>query len=211
MTKSFCIFREDVNAPIFESEIDFTTGCIKNIPKEKFNCKLPDYFYKDFKTPPNFNGKFDKSYYIMALYQTKSLVAFNFYNVGITCLTTQGIVVMLIEDKMLKHYDNTAQYTTNLFNYKKKYIGSYKAVLTQFDIPINFSVLTVDEEGKTLTSTGVIDTGFKDGKTLEEIGKVSSIKAWRDGYDGIILDKDNNLFNYRFINNKLVLGEKEVL
>lgn len=211
MIESFCIFREDVNAPIFESKIDFRSGCIKNIPKEKFHCDLPKHFYEEFTTPISFSGMFDKSFYIKALYETKALVAFNFYNVGITCLTPQGIIVVLNQDGMFKDYVDTEKYMKNLFNYKKHYIGSYKAVLTQFDIPINFVALTVDEEGKTLTSEGVIDTGFKDGKTLSKIGKAPSIKAWRDGYDGIILDKDNNLYKYKFINNGIVLEEKEVL
>lgn len=204
--KSYCVFREDVNSPIFSSNYDFNKGTIDCVPTNKFCVKLPKYFYSEFQTPLLFGSPFNESFYIMALQATKGLMATNFYDVGVTVVSKDEVNLLLLNNRSIKPKEVDMS-SFNVFNYKKVPIGVYKTLVKQFDVEQNFCFLNVCEEDKKfLTDTGEVDTGLTVLNNVSEHGKISShIRAWRDGYDGILLDDDCIQRRYKIKQNKVVM------
>ena len=194
---SFCMFREDEYAPIYESVYDFSTGTIQNVPISKFLCHLPDYFSTEFDVPVNYGMRFDRAFYVLALQLTRGLAAFNFYDVGVTVLSREGVFVLLKEGTNLKYFDDTQKYVTDVFSYKKNYIGTYKTLVTQFDVPMAHSLLVADDEGNILTNKGVIKYGVTSGVDKMELFNLNCIKVWRNGLDGVILTDTGDFVPYK--------------
>lgn len=192
MIKSYCMFRECPDAPIFTSEYDFEKGVIDCVPESKFKVQLPDYYYKEFVREPDFGMTFDKSLYIEALSVTGGLFATNFYDVGITVLTSEATYLFLFENSSatLKGVNPSS---FNVFNYNKTAIGVYKTVMYQMDFQQNFCFLYVDDDGKFLHNKGEIETGFSAINPIDKSNALSGcVNAWRSGYDGVIVDESNS-------------------
>jgi hypothetical protein len=203
--KSYCIFREDIHSPIFESEYDLNTGLIDNIPDYKFKCKLSKYFINEFDVPEDYGSRFMKEYYIKAIQMCNGLIAFNFYDAGITVITKNSIFVYFIENGVIREYKEEFK-NISPFNYNKNYIGTYKTEVIQFDIEHNFCLLCVDNEGVLLTENGEIRTDIVNFRGFSDILNISgSISIWRDGFDGLLYDNENNLLRYKLFKDNLLI------
>lgn len=204
--KSHCLFREDVKSPIFESVYDFNTGQINNVPPTKFKYVLPDFFIREYDLPVNYGLSIPREYYILALQITNGLVAVNFYDVGVTVITKDSIVVLFFEGLSTKYYEDLNMFKGNIFNYNKSYVGVYKTVVIQLDIPQNQCYLVVDDQGDFVTNKGIVKTGITNFKSLDEVMEIPGcVPAWRDGFDGILYDNDNCLRKFKIEDDKVVL------
>lgn len=203
--KSFCMFREDTLSPIFESQYNLLTGVIENVPVDKFKCILPTYFSTDYQVPVNYNLHLAKEYYIMALQLTNGLLAFNFYDIGVTVVAKSGVYVLLLEGCSLKFHDNVSLEGQNIFNYDKFPIGTYKTVVRQLDVPQTPCFLVVDSEGNFLTEHGVVSsTKIVKGRTVEELVDLKgTIGAYREGFDGMLLNSLDEQFKFKVTGDRL--------
>lgn len=201
--KFFCMFRENIDSPVFESMYDFNTGCIDNVPKSKFNVILDDYFWNDGYNPHDFGLPHDYSFYMMALQLTKGLFVVNYYDVGITVVSKEGIYLFLLGDKTCKYCGEFDCAEFNLFNYKKTRIGMFKTEVSQLDVSRDFNFLYIDDQGRFLTSEGIVDTGITRKEDVDlKIIMQGCIPAWRNGYDGIVYD-ENNKYYYKIDGTKI--------
>lgn len=191
--KSLCLFREDVNSPIFESEFDYYSGTIKNVPEDKFQINLDSYFIDRYEVPRDMLTPFDRSYYVMALKYTDGLFATRFYDIGVTVVSKDSISILLLKDLSITEYPDKKP-KGNIFNYKKFPIGRYKTVVNQLDVRNPIYFLTVDEEGTFLTNNGVVSSGITTSRTHEELLNLQGfVKTVREGFDGILLDNSGTL------------------
>lgn len=188
---TYCLFRETVNSPLFESRYDFNTGLIDGISKSKFHVKLGRYF-TGFAIPENFILPENKSLYIYALKMLNGLVAFRYYDVGIVVLSKQGVYMVSNETKDFGLYNEEIIGDYLLFNYPHIRIGVYKTVIKQFDIPENSCYLYTDLEGNYLTDKGVVSTGVT--KDIgDDIKKIDKFSVFKEGYSGCYIDNDGGL------------------
>lgn len=201
--KSYCMFRESVNAPIFESSYIFETGEILRVPVEKFLYKLPEEFSTRFDTPSGYGIPASKDYYVLALQLTGGLVALNFYDVGITVITKSKIFVFFFADKSIKEYQDIDS-SANVFKYDKTVIGIYKTVVRQLGVSQRKCSLIVDNAGDFVTNTGVVNTGVVYKPTVDELKLVGSgVSQWLKGYDGVLINNDGVPVTFKVNNNKI--------
>lgn len=204
--RSFCMFREDVRSPIFESHYNLFTGTIDNVPLDKFECKLPSYFSTDYQVPVNYSLHLPKEYYIMALTLTNGLVAFNFYDVGVTVISKSGVFVMLLEGCTIKSHENVSIEEENVFKYDKFPIGVYKTVVRQLDVPQTSCYLLVDSNGNFLTDQGLVTSSIKEVKerTIDELNKMPGIiPVYREGFDGMLMNSLDEQYKFKVKDNKV--------
>lgn len=209
---SFCMFREDIRSPIFESKYDLKEGTIANIPEEKFKCVIPSYFSTDYEVPVNYSLPLSKEYYIMALQLTNGLVTFNFYDIGVTVIAKSGIYVLLIESLKIQFHDTVSIEDQNVFNYNKYLIGVYKTVVRQLDVPQNICFLLVDSDGIFLTEQGTVSINDKvKERSVEEISSMKGIVGiYRQGYDGLLLNSLDDLYKFKVIGSKFHYTKVEI-
>lgn len=202
--KSYCIFREEYNAPLFESLYDLKTGLIDSVPSDKFEYKLPKLFVDEYTVPANFGLSHSKEFYILALKLTNGLLATNFYDIGITVFTRSNVIVMFLDGCNLKVYEDIDLSSQNIFRYNKFPIGMYKTIVRQLDISETQCCLYVDDKGFFLTDEGVVATFITTPRKLEEVYSIKGlIPAWRDGYDGILINNRNEHKIYKAVNGSV--------
>lgn len=200
--KTFCMFREDIKSPIFESIYSYNNGSIEFIPENKFKCILPDLYYKKFDDPCFMHNKY---LYVKAMNRTGALFACNFYDIGITIIGKDFVGIMFISDYDLKMQEvDTSSF--NLFDYNKFSIGLYKTKVNQVEEAQTFVRLLVDEEGVFLNEKGIVNTNITKFYSEEYINSIKGIvKVWRDGYDGILIDNKKSMYIYNIVNNGVKL------
>lgn len=206
--KSFCVFREEINSPIFESEYDFRSGLINGVTSDKFQYKVPWEFIDRFELSPDFGSAQYREYYMLALQYTNGLVAFNFYDVGITVISKDSVYVMFLEGFNVNHYLDIGN-SGNIFKYPKYPIGLYKTVVRQLDVSQSQCCLYVDDNGRFLHENGTVSVykrGFSKDLSVEEILSIKgAVTAWRDGYDGVLLDSEKEPFKFKVRGNHVEL------
>lgn len=206
--KSFCMFRETISSPLFETIYDFETGTLECVGTDKFEFKLEDYYYKQYKTPMGYGSPVARDYYVLALQLTNGLFAVNFYDIGIISVAQGEIFIILFEGLRVESKQKFKPEQFNLFNYPMFPIGMYKTVVRQLSIVQQQCCLMVGENGEFVTNHGVVRTGVVVPRDKTEVYSMTGlVSVWRKGYDGILYDNDGIQRIYKVDRNEIKYKE----